>query len=160
MSPREPCFIIKIFDISYLNLVNEFSINMTKKSKKILSEISAGELLDKITILEIKIKKIKNLDKVREVKKEYIILKKLQKASIKNNLNIKRLFYSLKKVNNKLWNIEDKLRVYEKNKKFDSNFIILAREVYFNNDNRSKIKLKINKLLGSNIREVKQYVKY
>jgi hypothetical protein len=133
---------------------------MTKKSKKILSEISAGELLDKITILEIKIKKIKNLDKVREVKKEYIILKKLQKASIKNNLNIKRLFYSLKKVNNKLWNIEDKLRVYEKNKKFDSNFIILAREVYFNNDNRSKIKLKINKLLGSNIREVKQYVKY
>tara|TARA_B110000438_G_scaffold283081_1_gene310746 strand:- start:811 stop:1293 length:483 start_codon:yes stop_codon:yes gene_type:complete len=160
MSPREPCFIIKIFDISYLNLVNEFSINMTKKSKKILSEISAGELLDKITILEIKIKKIKNLDKAQEVKKEYIILKKLQKASIKNNLNIKRLFYSLKKVNNKLWNIEDKLRVYEKNKKFDSNFIILAREVYFNNDNRSKIKLKINKLLGSNIREVKQYVKY
>tara|TARA_B110000116_G_C16489882_1_gene426419 strand:+ start:243 stop:644 length:402 start_codon:yes stop_codon:yes gene_type:complete len=133
---------------------------MTKKSKKILSEISAGELLDKITILEIKIKKIKNLDKAQEVKKEYIILKKLQKASIKNNLNIKRLFYSLKKVNNKLWNIEDKLRVYEKNKKFDSNFIILAREVYFNNDNRSKIKLKINKLLGSNIREVKQYVKY
>ena len=133
---------------------------MTKKSKKILSEISAGELLDKITILEIKIKKIKNLDKAQEVKKEYIILKKLQKASIKNNLNIKRLFYSLKKVNNKLWNIEDKLRVYEKNKKFDSNFIVLAREVYFNNDNRSKIKLKINKLLGSNIREVKQYVKY
>ena len=133
---------------------------MTKKSKKILSEISAGELLDKITILEIKIKKIKNLDKAQEVKKEYIILKKLQKASIKNNLNIKRLFYSLKKVNNKLWNIEDKLRVYEKNKKFDSNFIILAREVYFNNDNRSKIKLKINKLLGSNIREVKQYVIY
>ena len=133
---------------------------MTKKSKKILSEISAGELLDKITILEIKIKKIKNLDKVREVKKEYIILKKLQKASIKNNLNIKRLFYSLKKVNNKLWNIEDKLRVYEKNKKFDSNFIILAREVYFNNDIRSKIKSDINKLLGSNIVEVKQYVKY
>lgn len=133
---------------------------MINKSKKILSEISAGELLDKMTILEIKIKKIKDRNKAKEIKKEYVILKKIQNSSIKKNSKIQKLFIALKKVNNKLWNVEDKLRICEKNKNFGPKFIKLAREVYFNNDDRSKLKLKINKLLGSNIREIKQYIKY
>ncbi len=127
---------------------------------KILSEISAGELLDKITILEIKIDKIKNEDDKKEVLKEYKSLKKIQEDNIEFNQEIKKLYNDLKQTNSKLWEIEDKLRVFEKEKKFDNEFIKLARGVYFNNDDRSKIKLKINKLLKSNIREVKQYVDY
>ena len=127
---------------------------------KILSEISAGELLDKITILEIKIDKIKNEDDKKEVLKEYKSLKKIQDDNIEFNEEIKKLYNDLKQTNSKLWEIEDKLRIFEKEKKFDKNFIELARGVYFNNDDRSKIKLKINKLLKSNIREVKQYVDY
>ncbi len=127
---------------------------------KILSEISAGELLDKITILEIKIDKIKNEDDKKEVLKEYKSLKKIQEDNIEFNEEIKKLYNDLKQTNSKLWEIEDKLRVFEKEKKFDNEFIKLARGVYFNNDDRSKIKLKINKLLKSNIREVKQYVDY
>ena len=127
---------------------------------KILSEISAGELLDKITILEIKIDKIKNEDDKKEVLKEYKSLKKVQEDNIEFNEEIKKLYNDLKQTNSKLWEIEDKLRVFEKEKKFDNEFIKLARGVYFNNDDRSKIKLKINKLLKSNIREVKQYVDY
>ena len=127
---------------------------------KILSEISAGELLDKITILEIKIDKIKNEDDKKEVLKEYKSLKKIQEDNIEFNEEIKKLYNNLKQTNSKLWEIEDKLRVFEKEKKFDNEFIKLARGVYFNNDDRSKIKLKINKLLKSNIREVKQYVDY
>jgi len=133
---------------------------MTNKSKKILSEISAGELLDKISILEIKLKKIEDKNNLEEIKKEYKILQKIQNSSIKFDDKIKELFDSIKKVNIKLWNVEDKLRVCEKNKDFGKNFIELAREVYFNNDKRSKIKSEINKILGSNIREVKQYVNY
>ena len=133
---------------------------MTNKSKKILSEISAGELLDKISILEIKIEKIKNKYNQEEVKKEYKILKRIQNSSIKLDVKIKELFNSIKEINIKLWNVEDKLRVCEKNKDFGKNFIELAREVYLNNDKRSKIKLEINKILGSNIREIKQYVNY
>jgi hypothetical protein len=133
---------------------------MTNKSKKILSEISAGELLDKISILEIKLKKIEDKNNLEEIKKEYKILQKIQNSSIKFDDKIKKLFDSIKKVNIKLWNVEDKLRVCEKNKDFGKNFIELAREVYFNNDKRSKIKSEINKILGSNIREVKQYVNY
>ena len=133
---------------------------MTNKSKKILSEISAGELLDKISILEIKLKKIEDKNNLEEIKKEYKILQKIQNSSIKFDDTIKELFDSIKKVNIKLWNVEDKLRVCEKNKDFGKNFIELAREVYFNNDKRSKIKSEINKILGSNIREVKQYVNY
>ena len=133
---------------------------MTNKSKKILSEISAGELLDKISILEIKLEKIEDKNNRKEVKKEYKILKEIQNSSIKLDNKIKKLFDSIKKVNIKLWNVEDKLRVCEKNKDFGKNFIELAREVYFNNDKRSKIKSEINKILGSNIREVKQYVNY
>ena len=127
---------------------------------KILSEISAGELLDKITILEIKIDKIKNEDDKKEVLKEYKSLKKIQEDNIEFNEEIKKLYNDLKQTNSKLWEIEDKLRIFEKEKKFDKEFIKLARGVYFNNDDRSKIKLKINKLLKSNIREIKQYVDY
>ena len=127
---------------------------------KILSEISAGELLDKITILEIKIDKIKNEDDKKEVLKEYKSLKKTQEENIRFNEEIEKLYNALKQTNSKLWEIEDKLRIFEKEKKFDKDFIELARGVYFNNDDRSKIKLKINKLLKSNIREIKQYVEY
>ena len=127
---------------------------------KILSEISAGELLDKITILEIKIDKIKNEDDKKEVLKEYKSLKKIQEDNIEFNEEIKKLYNDLKQTNSKLWEIEDKLRIFEREKKFDNEFIKLARGVYFNNDDRSRIKLKINKLLKSNIREVKQYVDY
>ena len=133
---------------------------MTNKSKKILSEISAGELLDKISILEIKLEKINDRNAQTEIKKEYQILKKIQNSSIKLESKIEELFNSIKKVNLNLWNVEDKLRICEKNKDFGKNFIELAREVYFNNDKRSKIKSEMNKILGSNIKEVKQYIKY
>ena len=133
---------------------------MTNKSKKILSEISAGELLDKISILEIKLEKIEDKNNLKEVKKEYKILKEIQNSSIKLDNKIKKLFNSIKEINIKLWNVEDELRICEKNKDFGKKFIELAREVYFNNDKRAKIKSEINKILGSNIREVKQYVNY
>ena len=133
---------------------------MVIKSKKIRSEISAGELLDKISILEIKLEKIEDKKNREEIKKEYKILKEIQNSSIKFDDKIKELFNSIKVVNIRLWNVEDELRVCEKNKDFGKNFIELAREVYFNNDKRAKIKSEINKILGSNIREVKQYVNY
>ena len=133
---------------------------MVNKSKKILAEISAGELLDKISILEIKLEKIKDKNSQEEIKKEYKILKEIQNSSIKYEDRIKNLINSIKEVNIKLWDAEDKLRICEKNKDFGKSFIELAREVYFNNDMRSKIKSEINKILGSNIKEVKQYVKY
>ena len=127
---------------------------------QILSEISAGELLDKISILEIKLEKIINEDDKKVVKKEYDLLKKTLEKSIKLNDELKDLYSNLKNTNTKLWEIEDKIRISEKNKKFDQNFIELARSVYFSNDQRSKIKLQINQILKSNIREVKQYIKY
>ena len=133
---------------------------MANKSKKILTEISAGELLDKISILEIKLEKIKDKNSQEEIKKEYKILKEIQNSSIKYEDRIKNLINSIKEVNIKLWDAEDKLRICEKNKYFGKSFIELAREIYFNNDKRSKIKSEINKILGSNIREIKQYVKY
>ena len=133
---------------------------MINKSKEILSEISAGELLDKISILEIKLEKIEDKNNREEIKKEYKILKEIQNSSIKFDDKIKELFNSIKVINIRLWNVEDELRVCEKNKDFGKNFIDLAREVYFNNDKRSKIKSEINKILGSSIREVKQYVNY
>ena len=133
---------------------------MSKKSKKILSEMSAGELMDKISILEIKLEKIKDKNSQAEIRKEYKILKKIQNSSIELTGRVGDLFQLLKKVNFNLWNIEDKLRICEKNKDFGENFIKLARGVYFNNDKRSKIKLDINQLLGSNIKEVKQYADY
>ena len=133
---------------------------MTNKSKKILSEISPGELLDKISILEIKIEKVKDKNSLEEIKKEYKILKEIQTSSIEITGEIKDLFQSVKNVNIKFWNIEEKLRICEKNKNFDKNFIELARGVYFANDERAELKSKINKILKSNIIEIKQYDNY
>ena len=133
---------------------------MTHKSKKILSEISPGELLDKISILEIKMEKVKDKNNLEEIKKEHKILKEIQTSSIEITGKIKDLFQSVKNVNIKLWNIEDKLRICEKNKNFDKNFIELARGVYFANDERAELKSKINKILKSNIIEIKQYDNY
>ena len=133
---------------------------MVNKSKKILSEISAGELLDKISILEIKLEKVKGKTNQEEINKEYKILKEVQSSSIEVTEKLKILFQEIKEVNLNLWNVEDKLRICEKNKDFGQNFIKLARDVYLNNDKRSKIKSKINEVLGSNIKEIKQYVDY
>ena len=133
---------------------------MINKSKKIQSEISAGELLDKISILEIKIDKIKDKDNQIEINKEYKILKETKDLNIKTTAKIESLFSELKKINLNLWYIEDKIRICEKNKDFGKNFIDLARNVYLNNDKRAKIKSEINKLLDSNIKEIKQYADY
>ena len=133
---------------------------MIIKSKKILSEISAGELIDKISILEIKLEKIKNKANQDEINKEYNILKEVQNSSIEMTEKLKTLLKEIKEVNLNLWNIEDKLRICEKNKDFGQTFIELARGVYLNNDKRSKIKSKINEVSGSNIKEIKQYVDY
>ena len=133
---------------------------MVIKSKKILSEISTGELIDKISILEIKLEKIKNKASQDEINKEYNILKEVQNSSIEMTEKLKTLLKEIKEVNLNLWNIEDKLRICEKNKDFGQTFIELARGVYLNNDKRSKIKSGINKILGSNIREIKQYANY
>ena len=133
---------------------------MTNKTKKILTEISPGELLDKISILEIKLEKVKDKNSQEEIKKEYKILKEIQTNSIKMSDKIKNLFQSVKNVNVELWDIEDKLRIYEKNRDFGKNFIELARGVYFKNDERAKLKNEINEILESNIREIKQYINY
>ena len=133
---------------------------MVNESKKILSEISAGELLDKISILEIKLDKIKDKNRNSEIKKEYEVLKKIEQSSIEANDKVKKLIIQIKDVNLALWNVEDKLRICEKNKNFDKNFIELARSVYITNDKRAKIKSEINEILKSNIKEVKQYVDY
>ena len=133
---------------------------MKDKSKKILSEISPGDLLDKISILEIKIEKVKDKNSLEEIKKEHKILKEIQTSSIDITGKIKDLFQSVKNVNIKFWNIEEKLRICEKNKNFDKNFIELARGVYFANDERAELKSKINKILKSNIIEIKQYDNY
>ena len=131
---------------------------MSKKMDKILAEISAGELIDKITILEIKKEKISNKEKLVEVNKELVSLNETLKKLINNDeskiLSFKR---DLKNINLKLWNIEDGKRSAEKNNKFDEKFIELARNVYKFNDERAKIKLAINNALGSNIKEVKSY---
>jgi len=133
---------------------------MVKKSKKIQSEISAGELFDKISILEIKLDKIKDENSKKEVSKEYHILKKTLNSNIDLNEKINSMFDELKRINSNLWIIEDKLRICEKNKNYSKDFIELARGVYLNNDKRAKIKSEINELLGSNIKEIKQYVDY
>ena len=133
---------------------------MVNESKKILSEISAGELFDKISILEIKLDKIKDKNSLDEISKEHKMLEKAKDSNITITRKIEHLFKEIKEVNLKLWDIEDKLRIYEKNKDFGQTFVELARKVYFNNDKRSKIKSEINKLLGSNIKEIKQYTNY
>jgi hypothetical protein len=127
--------------------------------QKILSEISIGELLDKISILKIKKLKIKDKNKQKLILNEYKLLNK-QKKKIKIKKNITELYNQLILVNLKLWNIEDKIRKLEKNKSFGKKFIHLARNVYKYNDKRSNIKLSINTLTKSNIIEVKSYLKY
>ena len=133
---------------------------MSNKSKKILTEISAGELLDKISILEIKLVKINDRESLLEINKEYNSLKETQNSNIKLTKNLENLIKELKEINLKLWDIEDNKRICEKNKDFGKVFVDLSRNVYLNNDKRAKIKSEINKLLGSNIKEVKQYVNY
>ena len=130
---------------------------MSKKMDKILAEISAGELIDKITILEIKKEKISNKEKLVEVNKELISLNGTLKKSINDESKILSFKNDLKNINLKLWDIEDGKRLAEKNNQFDEKFIKLARSVYKFNDERAKIKLAINNALGSNIKEVKSY---
>ena len=130
---------------------------MSKKMDKILAEISAGELIDKITILEIKKEKINNKEKLAEIDKELFSLNETLKKSITDESKIISFRNDLKNINLKLWDIEDGKRSAEKNNQFDEKFIQLARNVYKFNDERAKIKLAINKALGSNIKEVKSY---
>jgi len=127
---------------------------------KILAEISAGEFFDKLSILEIKLNKIKDLVLLNEVKKEYEILNETKNNNINFSKEIEILYKDLKETNEKLWKIEDEIRLCEKNSDFKDKFIQLSRDVYFTNDKRSKTKSEINKILGSNIKEVKQYSQY
>ena len=127
---------------------------------KILTEISAGELLDKLSILEIKLNKIKNPALLKEIKKDHNIINEAKNKNINSSDEINVLYTDLKKINEQLWEIEDKIRLCEKNSDFKDKFIQLARDVYFKNDKRSKIKSEINKISGSNIQEVKQYTPY
>ena len=130
---------------------------MNNKLDKILAEISAGELIDKITILEIKKLKITNKDKLIDIEKELFSLNRTLNEFIPNETNIEEFKKELKKINLKLWDIEDGKRYAEKNNDFGKKFIELARNVYKFNDERAKIKLAINNTLGSNIKEVKSY---
>jgi len=128
-----------------------------KKINKIFAEISAGELIDKITILEIKQEKIKDASKLQSIKTELTSLQQTLNEHIALDDEIKRLSEELKQINLKLWDIEDGKRNCEKEKNFGEKFIELARNVYLFNDQRAKIKLQINNHLGSNIKEVKSY---
>ena len=130
---------------------------MSNKLDIILAEISAGELIDKITILEIKKIKISNKEKLNDIEKELSSLNGTMKKSIPDQNLIKDLIVTLKEINLKLWDIEDGKRTAEKENNFDEKFIELARNVYKFNDERAKIKLAINNALGSNIKEVKSY---
>jgi len=130
---------------------------MNNKLDKILAEISAGELFDKISILEIKKAKILNKEKLNDIERELISLKETVNKFIPDQSNISKYISDLKDINLKLWDIEDGKRSAEKNKDFGEKFITLARNVYKFNDERAKIKYEINKILGSNIKEVKSY---
>ena len=127
---------------------------------KILVEVSVGELLDKISILEIKKEKITNTESLGFIEKEYLILKDQLDKNIKSDEKLDQLFKSLKEINSKLWIFEDEKRLYEKNSDFSEKFIKVSREIHFLNDDRSKIKLEINRHTGSQIREIKQYTSY
>ena len=130
---------------------------MNNKIDKILAEISAGELFDKITILEIKRAKISNKEKINDIEKELSSLNETVKKYIPNQSIVSKHIDDLKNINLKLWDIEDGKRAAEKNNEFGEKFIELARNVYKFNDERAKIKLEINTTLGSNIKEVKSY---
>ena len=127
---------------------------------KILVEVSIGELLDKISILDIKKDKIKDETKLEHIFNEYKILKEEYDNKVKNDDKLSKLYTSLKEINSKLWVIEDEKRLCEKNADFGDEFIKLSRDVHFLNDDRAKIKLEINHHTGSKIREIKEYTKY
>ena len=127
---------------------------------KILVEVSVGELLDKISILEIKKDKIKNPEKLEYILDELSILKDELKNNIKSDVKLDKLYQSLKIINARLWVIEDDKRKCEKEKDFTENFIKLSRDVHILNDDRAKIKLKINEHTGSKIKEIKEYTNY
>jgi hypothetical protein len=127
---------------------------------KIIVEVSIGELLDKISILEIKQEKIKDPEKLRFISNEHSILKKQLDDNVKSDDKINDLFQSLKDINAKLWVIEDDKRQCEKVKDFGEKFIKLSRDVHFLNDDRAKIKLEINNYTGSTIKEIKEYTSY
>ena len=127
---------------------------------KIIVEVSIGELLDKISILEIKQGKIKDPEKLKFINNEYSILKDQLEKNFKSDEKINKLYKSLKEINSKLWVIEDDKRKCEKDKDFGEKFIKLSRDVHFLNDNRAKIKLDINNDTGSAIKEIKEYTSY
>ncbi len=127
---------------------------------KIIVEVSIGELLDKISILEIKLEKIKDPEKLKFISNESSILKKQLDNNVNYDEKLDRLFKSLKTINAKLWIIEDDKRQCEKEKDFGENFIKLSRDVHFLNDDRAKIKLEINNHSGSSIKEIKEYTNY
>ena len=127
---------------------------------KILVEVSVGELLDKLSILEIKKEKVKDHTKLNFINNEYNILKEQMNKNLKSDEKLEKLFQSLKKINSKLWVIEDNKRLCEKNSDFGEKFIKLSRDVHFLNDDRAKIKLEINDLTGSKIKEIKEYTSY
>ena len=127
---------------------------------KIIVEVSIGELLDKISILEIKQEKIKNPEKLKFISDEHAILKDQLVNNVKTDNKLEKLFQSLKDVNSKLWVIEDDKRLCEKEKNFTEKFIKLSRDVHFLNDDRAKIKLEMNNHTGSKIKEIKEYTNY
>ena len=127
---------------------------------KILVEVSIGELLDKISILEIKKEKIIDAEKLKFINNEYNILKEHFDNNIKTDEKLNKLFKSLKEINAKLWVIEDDKRMCEKNSDFGEKFTKLSRNVHFFNDDRAKIKLEINNYTGSKIKEIKEYTNY
>ena len=127
---------------------------------KILIEVSVGELLDKISILEIKKEKIQDLKKLKFINDEHAILKEQLNQNVKSDGILNKLFQSLKEINAKLWVIEDDKRMCEKNSDFTEIFIKLSRDVHFLNDNRAVIKLEINNHTGSKIKEIKEYTSY
>jgi hypothetical protein len=127
---------------------------------KILVEVSVGELLDKISILEIKQEKIKDHEKLKFINDEHSILKSQLEKKVKTDEKLEKLFQSLKEINSKLWVIEDDKRLCEKEKNFGEKFIKLSRDVHFLNDDRAKIKLEMNNHTGSKIKEIKEYTSY
>jgi|TARA_Y100000817_G_scaffold76071_1_gene58521 hypothetical protein len=127
---------------------------------KILVEVSVGELLDKISILEIKKEKIKDLEKLKFINDEYSLLKDQFNQNVESDEKLLELFNSLKEINSKLWVIEDNKRLCEKNSDFGEKFIKLSRDVHFLNDDRAKLKLEMNNHTGSKIKEIKEYTSY
>jgi len=127
---------------------------------KILVEVSVGELLDKLSILEIKKDKIKDNNKLKFINEEYVILKNQFEKNVKIDNKLNNLFKSLKDINNKLWDIENEKRLCEKNSDFGETFIKTSRDIHFLNDKRGNIKLEINNYTGSKIKEIKEYTGY